>query len=347
MALSWTTFGSFEDVEAHYNKTKPIRGKDNEGKDIRPIGDRRRKWERIVKVNKNCYALTDGFHFGDTAFPPFIHWGYNPNAADMGKYAPIVWRKRKDGTTTVTFRNGFGLSAHTSRYAFINRHTPWGFRFRISNGKQFITYNGTDYYLAKGLTAPKAVVEQIKTRSNGRLRNYYLKEMYGRISTRDDKASVTFVQTDTGWEFVGSPNEVPKPPKPPLRRIDKALKAEIKEGMESFYTWLKAVGPMVMQMQRVDIRNQVKQWAEDDTEKRRFRHVSLYGYTRYQCWFDAELLRGILCDEEHEMRVPAAWSALQYITDTEDDTESEARKRFNTWVNNNCDLYKIVERKDK
>ena len=44
---------TFENIKRRYENTKPIRGDKN---DIRPVGDRRRKHERVVKVNDNTYA---------------------------------------------------------------------------------------------------------------------------------------------------------------------------------------------------------------------------------------------------------------------------------------------------
>ncbi len=49
MALTYSSFGSFDEVVAHYENIKPMGGSGNKGKDIRPIGDRKRKYERIVK----------------------------------------------------------------------------------------------------------------------------------------------------------------------------------------------------------------------------------------------------------------------------------------------------------
>ena len=76
MALTYSSFESFDDVVYNYENIKPMGGSTNKGKDIRPIGDRKRKYERIVKISNNCYALSDGFHFGDAHFN--WGWGYRP-----------------------------------------------------------------------------------------------------------------------------------------------------------------------------------------------------------------------------------------------------------------------------
>jgi hypothetical protein len=48
---------SFAEAEVKWNDTKPIRGKEV---DMRPLGKRHRKHERIAKIDDNCYALLDG-----------------------------------------------------------------------------------------------------------------------------------------------------------------------------------------------------------------------------------------------------------------------------------------------
>ena len=132
MALTWTNFASFKDVVKHYENIKPLVSKlHTREDDIRPIGDRNRKWERIVKVSRNCYALSDGYHEGDNKFMSYgvREYDYKTNTTTyhwdrLGKmeyYAPIVWRKDKDGTETVQIRNCVGDNSHysNSRYSFL------------------------------------------------------------------------------------------------------------------------------------------------------------------------------------------------------------------------------------
>ena len=163
--LTYTNYRSFAEVVAHYDSITPLRGSTNAGKDIRPIGDRRRKYERIVKISNNCYALSDGYHFGDEHFGYWYHGQhFTPTPADMEKYAPIVWRKKRDGTEEVTLRNGWGPSTHVNRYNFLYRHSPRYMLFQIRNGKHFIETGrnlpgteNTRYYLAKTTTMPKVM----------------------------------------------------------------------------------------------------------------------------------------------------------------------------------------------
>jgi hypothetical protein len=72
--LTFSRFETFEQVEAFYNRIKPVREDGySTSRNIRPIGDRSRKGERIIKVNNNTYALSDGYHYGDAVYTPWVH----------------------------------------------------------------------------------------------------------------------------------------------------------------------------------------------------------------------------------------------------------------------------------
>lgn len=234
MARYYRAINSFADIETAYNLTLPMRGAKNKDKDIRPIGDRKRKWERIVKVSRNCYALTSGWHPGEAGY-----WmrGYGadgePPISWMAKYSPIVWRRHKDGTETVTLRNGTGPGPHNSVYEFLRRHIPRYMHFiQTRAGHQHIHVRGTDYYLAKGRTIPKQYADCVSTYTWGR--QWY--------QTTDDKASLTFKVLDGRYELVGEAMTVPKPPK---KCVDKTRKAVLKPHIDAFRDWAIAILPMM------------------------------------------------------------------------------------------------------
>ena len=63
---------NFKAVEAKYNSIKPVVSKNHTlDQDIRPIGERRYKWQRIKKLSDNCYAFLDGYSYGDDVFRPW------------------------------------------------------------------------------------------------------------------------------------------------------------------------------------------------------------------------------------------------------------------------------------
>ena len=99
---------NFEQVAQHYNVTKPIAGK-NAHRNIIPVDDRKRKWERIEKISDDCYAIYDG-NLGDPCkydakYIPAWHKGMTPEISLA--LAPIVWARVKDGYT-IRIRNGSG-----------------------------------------------------------------------------------------------------------------------------------------------------------------------------------------------------------------------------------------------
>ena len=130
MAMYDYGLDSFTHVEHLYNNTKPIRGTN-----IVPLGDRRRKWECIIKLSPHHYVLSD---YGDQQY----------------RIAAVVWTRNDDGTDTVQFRNETGDYAHNGRYSFLERCMPMGMRFLADNGKQYILHDSNRYYLPKDSNKP-------------------------------------------------------------------------------------------------------------------------------------------------------------------------------------------------
>ena len=146
---------TFEQVEAKYNSVKPLVSKHHKREDdIRPLGDRRRKWERIEKVGNDKYVLHDAVMYS----------GINPYEASNSywwayiKRPPITW-ERKDGKEFVTVRTNVQISHDTSRYQFLRAYLPSGLYFdnHTKHGRHVInsvfiarprdTKDKTDYHL--------------------------------------------------------------------------------------------------------------------------------------------------------------------------------------------------------
>lgn len=251
MALTYTNFSSFEEVVNHYEKIKPLRGKANEGEDIRPLGDRRRKWERIVKVSRNCYALTDGWHPGDMTFPFWHASDHEASLKDMAFYAPIVWRKHRDGSVTVHLRNGWGPYNHNRRYAFLYRHTPKGLRFiQTQKGKQYISIGGLyrdALYLAKGRTTPKLTIQEHKKiveqqRALGHAPNSWQQKWLRWMTPNDDKATLVFKKVGDNWEHVSGTGVSEESTTP---RVDKLTKAKFRAHLSKFFEWGMVMSPLL------------------------------------------------------------------------------------------------------
>lgn len=344
MALTCSNFTTFADVASWYERTKPLRGADNAAKDIRPIGDRKRKWERIVKIDDNCYTLSDGYHHGDEHFGYYYRGEkYTPTLKDMAFYAPIVWRKHKDGTETVTMRNGTGPGTHTGRYQFLYRHSPRNLWFRNRNGKHFIEVRGSgqSYFLAKGDTVPKPMWEAAhRALADRKKAGVMIPSWQGWERAKNDNASLTFKRTDNGWELVDGGRAVPVPPK---KRIDTTIKAKLKPHIDTFREWALAIGPMLPLRDykyEQQLRTAMFDWAEET------------GYTLRGRWslysmFDAKLARKIIADPEHPLRMQLCYLALtqgELMREcTDEDDVKRVKAAFNRWVNKQLGLVKEVK----
>lgn len=116
--LEFIRLDSFDQVVDRYSKIKPLVSQRHPREaDIRPLGNRRRKWERVEKVNNNRYILHDtlpttwnSLHFQDYLDRP-----------------PIVW-ERKWGDDFVTVRPSC-QEYDTTRYEFLRKFLPQGLYF--------------------------------------------------------------------------------------------------------------------------------------------------------------------------------------------------------------------------
>ena len=110
MAIQWLQYDGFDYIANLYANTKPLVSKCHTlEEDIRPIGDRNRKYERIKKMNDKCYILQDGYHSGDEVFG-----GYNYYGDKKGKPTEIEiiqWRRilpsqeQHSGKTRYAYKN--------------------------------------------------------------------------------------------------------------------------------------------------------------------------------------------------------------------------------------------------
>jgi len=325
MALTYSAFQTFAEVEHHYNAIKPLISKcHSKEEDIRPIGDRKRKWERIVKLSDYCYAFLDGYCFGD---PVFKTWGTDRTVtkADTEFYAAVVWRKHRDGTTSVKIRNGTGPWNHVSRYQFLSRHVPRGMYFLVYNGKQYINltsnYGDNDrHFLAKGKTVPKEVIPHWKKWTN-----------------RKDNTALAFKLTPDG-KWLRDPETGEDLPIPP--RVNKALKAKFKEPLREFFEWGMTIANMLPLTDKDYIRKMRTEAYDYYSE------IEGTGFIRYKDTYNVKNCRSIITDPEHPLRLhlfvefaettaDGWWQHASYKVQQVKTKEglSAIRNRYNNWVN--------------
>lgn len=335
---------SFDEVAEAYTKTKPVLSKQHTvEQDIRPIGKRARKWERIIKVNDYCYALSCG-GYAD----PVFAWGgtdemrkaYPLTGKEIALCAPIVWCKHKDGSETITVRNGPGDWQHNNVYSFLARALPRELWFRQTReGLQYI-YNrsaGQTLHLPKTRSGPRHIIEHWKDQAKKGGVSHWAVKYLKAFQTGDDGLSVTLKrETDGCFTLVGEPQKVMVN----KTLVNKDEKREFKEHIETLYQWCLTMYPLLRSQFDWAYRNELsKQLMELAKEHK------INGYRN--SWrelfkhSEAGLVRAILKDPEHVMRYGLGVAGIDAIINAnsncrEEDAGLQAkyiRASFNRWIN--------------
>ena len=169
MAMYDMKFANFYQVRNHYDSVKCIRGRKE---DVRPIADRARAWERIVRLSDTCYSLT------------------LPSYTSNEPREVITWGL-VSGKEVVTIYNGVGEWSHQDVYSFLDRFLPQGVYFIGGNGKQYISLGEKLRFLPKCKSIFKVGVGHV---ADG--------EQPSVILTRDDPSHV--------WKFTGEEHLPPR-----------------------------------------------------------------------------------------------------------------------------------------
>lgn len=356
----------FADAEARYNDTKPLVSKKHTlEQDVRPVGDRARKYERIIKVSDTCYALSCGGRVD-----PVFTWGLSVNnqirhtypitPTEIGRLSPIVWRKHKDGTETITIRNGAGEWQHNHIYSFINRALPRNIWFHQTNqGKQFVSASGSiKAHLPKTTSAPRYLVEYWKAEKQKGNMTSWCKQHMRAATAGDDGLSVTFKREENGgFTLVGEPHKVMVD----RTYVNKELKASLKKDIAAFLEHVTALYPLMqaqINWQLKDHTNrELKQIAAELKLKKQV--GGLYGNLFQGA--EPKLIHRIIKDQEHPMRHSLTLTAMFKIYDAgsvfqmrkHSDTPSEEveklrnahiRSSVNKWINEVCGFNNTIRK---
>ena len=129
--MGYKGLNNFDQVAKRYEEIKPIKGA-RASYDLRPVGERRYWWNRIMKVNDNKFVLLDGHYSGSWTKP-------NNNPAMQEQTCPILWERREDGDY-ITIRSHMNGGISVSRYTFLDKYLPIGMSFDWYNetGKHYV-----------------------------------------------------------------------------------------------------------------------------------------------------------------------------------------------------------------
>jgi hypothetical protein len=308
------SFNTFNSVVAWYEQTKPIVSKNHKAEDnIRPIGNRKHKWERIRKVDAETYCLLDGY-YGNTMF------GSNRGDAQYEQdMAPIMWKREADGDY-IYIRNGTVRSVPFSRFKFLQWYLPNDVAFRYNQ-------QGKHWVRAKTPTG----WEDFPLPKTAYVWNHQLKE-----ATTDDGKRLKFRANEDGtFTRVGEVFKVEK------TTVHKELKKQWKERIDSFYTQAAALAPMLDTSWngRNEYRDVIHQWGKDNGVD-----VPQWGGLNH---IPTPLVRQIVQQDDHELRIPVMALTIAAINgkrkiETKDDL-MKIKSAYNRLMNKLLGMYETKE----
>lgn len=352
-----TSLSTFEQVEAWYANTKPIKSTHHTlEQDVRPIGERRRKYERIIKIDDNCYVFSNG-GYCDPVFcwgrdTDLKTWPLTPNGIKIS--APIVWQRHKDGSETLTIRNAWGDWMAPERYSFLKRALPQGLYFIVgSNGDHFVHTRERKYYAPRTRSVPTHVYERLKIEAANYKVSGHPSKRLAMSTPKQDGLALTFKRDGTRWEYVGEPHVQMVT----RRHVDRDSKKQHRAQIAKLWEWCMAMYPMMRTQLNWELRatmhKEIAAWCKENKSKEQPRHGNYNNLFLSPGGAMHNLTRSILSDEDHPLRyhlgvaaLLAIISALQPVTWQEIEAEEEAaraRVAYNKWVNDTFGFNKATK----
>ena len=336
------TLNSFAAVEDKYNKTKPLVSKNHTvSQDVRPVGERRRKWERVKKISDDCYIVLSGYGYEDDVFS-WRGFGTIISVEEQVALAAICWQRDAQGVETIKIRNGTGDHAHTSHYRFLEEALPRGLEFHIKNGKHFVSVghsSGRDfYYLPKTRYVPKRMWDYwVNQNTPGAVRavEYY--------SPTEDGAFLTFTRTGVHeFKFSGELHTVPKPPR---HIVDRKLKAKYKQPIAEYLEWINAIAPL-LRIDDWEYCNTMRKEVYDYAQGRRRQKAKRRIYRNSSVLVPPGIMLEVVTEPDHPLRLHMAldfvenYRIIQHVK-SQDDIKT-VRTQYNRWINKQCGFLKLA-----
>ena len=193
---------SFRDIANRYANTKPIRGTK-----VIPIGDRRYKWERIIKRSDTHYDMV----LDETM--------YSYNYGNPLQIVLVSWEMKNDIEVVTIYNDG-----STTTYTFLDNLLPHDLRFFVlgSSGRQYISMNWRTGDRGWSWAEP-----------NQGDKDFFL--------PRDYSKPLQFARKHAKWQHVGTEYVF----KYAMTQVNKDAKADIKPYSDKFYEWVITIHAML------------------------------------------------------------------------------------------------------
>jgi hypothetical protein len=305
----------FDRVKAKYESVKPIVSKKSKLEDdVRPIGERRYKEERIIKVDENTYVLSDGVLSAIRSYSPM------PLEMEL-QFAPIMVQRREDGDY-IRIRSGSVGSSWMSRYAFLRAYTPMGMSFSSEGGTRA---NEIHTHVDRKVHVLPRMDYQIDWNTGAIL--------------KDGGEMLWFKQTspDT-YERVSELYTLK------TNKIDRDAKSPYRKHLRDYFNWMCVISPML-------VSGMENKWRARETAAAEFMEVAgdtifvnQYAPMRLPTPELASLVKDILKDDEHVLRTALTTLILTECnasikTFSDVDSMKRFRSQYNRLMNKLLDLF--------
>ena len=134
---------TFETIAKRYEETKPLRGK-RKAENIRPIGQRDRAWERMIKVSDTEYYVSFDCYQHRTAHNKAITWKQENGMEFITIHTPRrTWSSALDQLHPRSFSS-------SSIYWFYDMNMPVEFSMANYRANKYVRYANKYYTIEKG-----------------------------------------------------------------------------------------------------------------------------------------------------------------------------------------------------
>ena len=304
----------FDRIRAKYESVKPIVSrKSTLADDVRPIGARRNKTERIIKVDENTYVLSDGVLSSVRSFSPM------PLEMEL-QFAPIMVQRRADGDY-IRLRTGSVQSTWMGRYGFLQAYTPAGMSFSTHSGRANAIHTHKD---AKLHLLPRMDYEV---------------DWSTKTLLRDGGEMLWFKQTSPDTYERTSELYALK-----TNKIDRDAKSPYRKQLRDYFNWMSVMSPMLLS-------GMESKWRARDAAVADFIDfagdkifANSYVPMRIPTPEMSALVKDILKDDEHVLRTALVTMVLiecnaSLKTFSDVDSMKRFKSRYNRLMNTMLDFF--------